>query len=298
MQSLTAARSVRYDAAAFRPSSIKFSSSAPSTEAGSRATKFCRGSIVPRKADAVLSDQRADLATTLRLEHEASRQPKAEPSDALKRAVAGRPCAQEVMRGQLSARTRQEHERQRMRAEEEERRTRVAAEQLAAAAKGHKLAAARLRDQQAQRAAASAKLDDHREREAAKRGQAIAALKASTEAAHAELRSKAKDRAEKRAEASAQQEAEAAKVLQLGGNPYLAQRQKEEAQRAAREKKRQDAEHEARMSEHRSRMAATLAREKAQREKQKGEKRPAHANYEGVGGPRTLCDPSVIELGL
>ena len=250
-------------------------------------------------ASRVLNEQRADTAAAF--EADFVRQTKRPPSAALSRAIAGRPDPATVARLQHSARVRENDERQRQVAAKEAERLKNTAAQLEAARVGHKRAVASLRERQAKNAQVAAKVDAHREAAAEKQQQRMAALEQSTAAALGEMRSERDRRVEKRAAWAARREAERAELTEQGYNPYLVQRQRDEASRRAREAKREQAEQAAKMADAKVAIAAKLQRERAMREAQrkaKAEARPLpHVNVEVPGGPRTLCEASCIELG-
>ena len=223
-------------------------------------------------------------------------------SDALKRAIRGRPTASDIVRVQQQQ-AQQQVQRERATRERqlsEDAQCLAAAErQLEAARQGHLKAVERLREQRVQRKDAAARLDAYHESSKQKRAQAVAALQASTSAAHAAMRADAQGRAARRAEAQARREAERADMH--ADNPYLVQRLRDEAARAAREKQRNDAQLSAKLAAHKAELATRLARERAQRAKQRDElarRRPLpHVNPELGSGPRTFFGPSCVELG-
>jgi hypothetical protein len=253
--------------------------------------------LVPKKpgeradmssAAATLCAQRADSAALLQAEAaEVERRP---PSAQLASAMRGRPSLATRTRTQDSARKRQflaNEESQRQALAEQTQREDTARE-------GHAKAQARLRERKSGDRDAAVKLNEHREATTAKRAAAIAQLQASITAAHEELRRDSKLRAEKRA--AADRARAAARSEDLSDNPYLTERRRDEEQRAERERQRVHKEQAAKLAEQHSRLAAQLAWERTRRERARLAKPPAHVNGP-LGGPRTLCDPSCVELG-
>lgn len=113
-----------------------------------------------------------------------------------------------------------------------------AARQLDAARVGHKRAVTNLRERVRVEREAEGVVDEGRMAELDKRAEAVIALKASTEAAAAEMRSANAKRAERDAAVAKAREAEKAAILAKGGNPYQVFRQRDEDARMARERKR------------------------------------------------------------
>ena len=223
-----------------------------------------------------------------------------------------------MARAALSARRRVEHEREAAVARQTAAESK-ATKQLEQARQGHEGAAARLKERQAILSQQKAKLDAQREAAKAKRAAAVAALQVSTAAAHQEIKSKAAGRAPRLAakEAKVQADIEAYKEFgrleavpsygrpqtptELPGyNPYLEKRKADEAARSAREKRELDQRMAARMQSVKAQLATKLEREKALKERarlEKANERPLpHVNPE-MSGPRTVTEPSVIELG-
>ena len=293
---LLAPRPIPCDAASFYGHRIKFNMGQSTTAAKKRPS-----SAAASFSSRLYQEQFQDIIGQLDLDFPpADAKPRAAPSVALARAVAGRPSVERVMHTQLSARRREESQRAQAIAAEEARRTEVAAKQLEAARQGHQLVAKSLRERQARDAAASAELEAHRSAAAEKQMRRQAALAESVAAAHAEMRSQNEKRTAQRTQASARREAERAVLEERGFNPYLVQRQRDEAARRAKERSKADASQEAKMAHAKQEIAEKLRREKAQRDAQRKAKeaqRPLpYVNPDASGGPRTLCDPSSIEL--
>ena len=213
----------------------------------------------------------------------------------------------------LSARTREQHEREaaervhaRLESErarevaEQEERERQAERQIEAARVGHAKAVSLVRDRRAKQREELRRLDAHRAEANERQVRAVEALKTSTAAAAAQMRAERRAAVARLAESERQRQAEAAHVREMGGNPYLALRLKDEEARIKRER----AETERRMHESRERherqLAVKLRREACLREQARCEKAAArplpHLNAP-LNGPRTLCDPSAVELG-
>lgn len=292
MHALLAPRAVPCDAASFRGERIKITMGSIETKRPSSASESSNARIY--------KDQFNDICAMLDADFPATK-PRSTPSAALTRAVAGRPSVESVMRTQLSARRREESQRAEAAAADLAHRTELATKQLEAARRGHQLVTKSLRERQARDAAAAIKLEAHKAAAAEKQTQREAALAESVAAAHAEMRSQNEKRTERRAQVSARREAERAALEERGFNPYLVQRQRDEASRRAKERSRAEAAHEAKMARAKVEIAERLRKEKAQRDAQskaKAAERPLpHVNPEVRGGPRTLCDPSCVELG-
>ena len=171
---------------------------------------------------------------------------------------------------------------------------------MEAARQGHGRAMVRLAQQQRQVTAARVKFEAGKKAKAEQQRQRLATLEKSTAAAHRDIQVHNRQVAEKRAATAALREAERAKLEAKGFNPYLVQRQRDEAARQARESKANAALLEKNALESARMLAAQLAREKAQRKAQRKAEATArplpHVNVE-AGGPRTFCFQSCVELG-
>ena len=109
-----------------------------------------------------------------------------------------------------------------------------AEEQLRAAREGHTRAVSRLRETVRQNRARLPEVNSQMTERYEKRAERVIALKASTEAAAAELRSSNEQKEERRQRVLRQREEEKVAILAKGGNPYAVFRKRDEDARLAR----------------------------------------------------------------
>ena len=263
----------------FRPSTIKFvRHQMPSQPVAARR---------PRSAGGTTDDKHFDVVAPMPELPRSS-----EPGELTKAAISARRAAHEMARRRSAAADQGACER--------------AEAQLTAAREGHRKAVGMLRVTSARERVKAETLEVDRKDAVRKRRAALDALAVNTELAADAAAKSSSARVAQREAAQRKRQAELAELEALAcrgsDNPYLVMRQREMQQQEARERRDADAQQAARLARIKADVAAARQREakmgeRIAREDEERAGRRAHVNEPFLGGPRTQCFASCVELG-